>query len=77
MIRLYSTGEAARKIGVTRDSLFGALKSGAPDAAMRIGNRRVFTEAEMETLAAWFEKRRRIRDGLVRPWDGGGDDYAA
>ena len=63
---IYSTGEAAKRIGVTRDSLFGALKNGAPDAELRIGNRRIFTEDEVERLEEWFERRRMIRDGLLR-----------
>lgn len=73
-MRMFSTGETATKLGVTRDSLFSALRAGAPDSALRIGSRRVFTEAEVETLAAWFERRRKIRDGLIRPWEGEGDD---
>jgi hypothetical protein len=70
---MFSTGETARRLGVTRDSLHAALRAGAPDAAFRAGNRRLFTEIEVERLAAWFERRRKIRDGLIRPW-GGGDD---
>ena len=64
-MRIYSTGETAKRLGVTRDMIFSALKSGAPDAALRTGNRRVFTEAEVERLEAWFENRRKIRDGLI------------
>lgn len=29
---MYSTGEVAKRLGVTRDSIFSALISGAPDA---------------------------------------------
>ncbi len=64
-MRLYSSGEVAKRIGVTRDSLFAALKAGAPDAELRVGNRRVFTGAELEKLAEWFERRRMRRDC---PW---------
>ena len=66
-MRLYSTGEVAKRLGITRDALFAALKAGAPDAKLRIGNRRVFTETEVKRLAEWFERRRKIRDGLLRP----------
>ncbi len=66
-MKIYSTGEAAGIIGVTRDSLFAALKKGAPDAQFRMGGRRVFTEEEVSRLAAWYEERRRRRDGWVRP----------
>lgn len=68
-MQLYSTGETASRLGVTRDSLFAALRAGAPDAANRIGSRRVFTEEEADALAAWFDRRRRIRDGLMKPWE--------
>ena len=68
-MRMYSSGEAAKRIGVTRDSLFAAIKAGAPDAMLRIGSRRVFTEAEVERLAAWYDQRWKIRDGLLRPWE--------
>lgn len=65
-MQMYSTGEAAKLLGVTRDSLHAALRTTAPDAANRIGNRRVFTEEEVKRLAAWFERRRKLRDC---PWE--------
>ena len=68
-MRMYSTGETAKLLGVTRDSLHAALRTTAPDAANRIGNRRVFTEEEVERLAKWYERREKIRDGLLRPWE--------
>jgi hypothetical protein len=58
----YSTGETAKRLGVTRDSLHAALRANAPDAATRIGNRRVFTEAEVGRLAEWFKRREDRRD---------------
>ncbi len=51
-MRMYSTGETAKRLGVTRDSLHAALRTTAPDAENRIGNRRVFTEEEVERLAS-------------------------
>ncbi len=68
-MRMYSTGETAQRLGVTRDSLHAALRTSAPDAANRIGNRRIFTEEEVGRLAEWFERRRKIRDGELRPWE--------
>ncbi len=68
-MRMYSTGETAKRLGVTRDSLHAALRTTAPDAENRVGNRRVFTEEEVGRLAEWFERRRKIRDGLLRPWE--------
>ena len=65
-MRMYSTGETARRLGVTRDSLHAALRTTAPDAANRVGNRRVFTEEEVGRLAEWFERRRKRRDC---PWE--------
>ncbi len=65
----YSTGEAAKQLGVTRDSLFNAIRKGAPDATNRIGNRRVFTDEEVKRLEAWFDYRRKVRDGLLRRWE--------
>jgi DNA-binding transcriptional MerR regulator len=64
-MKFYSTGETAKRLGVTRDSLHAALRTTAPDAATRIGNRRVFTEDEVGRLASWFERRRKRRDC---PW---------
>lgn len=66
-MNFYSTGEAAKKIGVSRDSLFGALKNGAPDSEIRIGGRRVFTEPEIERLADWYDAREKARHGIFRP----------
>jgi DNA-binding transcriptional MerR regulator len=63
---MYSTGETAKRLGVTRDSLHAALRTTAPDAENRVGNRRVFTEEEVERLAEWFERRRKRRDC---PWE--------
>lgn len=68
-MRMYSTGETAKLIGVTRDSLHAALRTTAPDAENRIGNRRAFTDDEVEQLRMWFDRRAKIRDGLLRPWD--------
>ena len=65
-MKMYSTGEAAKQVGVTRDSLFAALKGGAPDAANRVGNRRIFTQEEVDRLAAWFDYRWKVRDGKIR-----------
>lgn len=70
-MRMYSTGEAAKLLGVTRDSLHAALRTDAPDAANRIGSRRVFTGEEVERLAEWFEWRAKIRDGLLRREESG------
>ena len=54
----YSTGEAANALGVSRDSLISALRSGAPEPqAPRVGGRRVFGEEDLAQLRAWFNAR--------------------
>ncbi len=67
--RLYSSGDAAREIGVTRDALTWALRQGAPAPAHRTGGRRVFTAQEVEVLRAWFLTRRERCIG--RDWSEG------
>ncbi len=70
----YSTGEAAQKLGVSRDSLFNALRKGAPDAGNRMGGRRVFSETDVEKLAAWYKTRGMMRNGIFGRDDGGAFD---
>lgn len=73
-MRFYSTGEAAQKLGVSRDSLFNALRKGAPDAGNRMGGRRVFSETEVEKLAAWYRMREMMRSGIFGRDNGGALD---
>ena len=59
--RCYSTGEAARLLGVTRDAVIHALRYGAPEPETpRMAGRRVFGETDIERLRAWFRARGRI-----------------
>ncbi|MDR1613852.1 MAG: hypothetical protein LBT97_13895 [Planctomycetota bacterium] len=61
-MRIYSTGEAAAKLGVSRDSLLTAImRSGAPDAGQRCGGRRYFSEDDIEKLVRWYGKHRTKR----------------
>ena len=64
-MRFYSTGEAAKKLGVSRDSLFSALRTGAPDTKNRIGGRRIFSETEVNSLEAWYKTRDMMKDGTM------------
>jgi DNA-binding transcriptional MerR regulator len=58
MGKLYTSGQAAHKLGVTRDALLAAVRqAGAPDARSRVGDRRAFSENDIAELAAWFERR--------------------
>lgn len=70
-MRFYSTGEAAKKLGVSRDSLFAALRTGAPDTKNRIGGRRIFSETEVNSLEAWYKTRDMMKNGSFSPESGG------
>lgn len=60
MLKVMSSGQAAKEIGVSRDSLLFALRTGAPEPkAGRLGNRRMFSESDIERLREWFAKRRK------------------
>lgn len=51
--KYYSTGEAAKKLGITRDNLLMALRRGAPDAVKRVGTRRMFLDSEIQAIQSW------------------------
>ena len=64
-MEILSTGEAAKRLGVSRDSLLAALRSGAPEPeAPRIGGRRIFSESDIARLEAWFAPRRQAREAF-------------
>lgn len=64
-MEILSTGGAAKRLGVSRDSLLAALRSGAPEPETpRIGGRRIFSEADIERLEAWYAPRRQAREGF-------------
>ena len=64
-MEIVSTGEAARRLGVSRDSLLAAFRTGAPEPEMpRIAGRRVFSETDIERLRAWLAPRRLAREAL-------------
>ncbi len=54
---LWSTGEAAQALAVSRDALLWAMRAGAPRPRMRVAGRRVFTAQDLEALRAWFGDR--------------------
>jgi DNA-binding transcriptional MerR regulator len=62
---MYSSGEAARLLGISRDSLLSALRSGAPaPKSARIAGRRVFDDEDVERIRAWLGTRRYcVREG--------------
>ena len=53
----YSTGEAAKLIGVSRDTIHSYFRSGAPEPKKKIGNRRAFTRKDVIRLCDWFEAK--------------------
>ena len=54
---LFSIGEAARALGVSRDALTWALRAGAPEPTTRVGGRRLFTVQDLEPLRTWLANR--------------------
>ena len=57
--KLLSTGDAARELGVSRDALLWALRTGAPEPAKRVAGRRVFEAEDLDQLRLWLENRGR------------------
>ncbi len=57
--QLFSTGEAATALGVTRDALHAALRAGAPEPRTRLAGRRVFAPEDLDRLRNWFAARGR------------------
>ena len=66
---LFSIGEVAKMLHVSRDSLPAALRKGAPEPITpRVGGRRIFSDEDYAALANWYNRRWAIRDGfLSRP----------
>ena len=58
--QLYSTGEAAAHLGLSRDALVAALRAGAPEPPTRLAGRRVFGKTDIARLRRWFEARGRF-----------------
>lgn len=57
---LLSIGETAAYLGLSRDAVTFALRSGAPEPETpRVGNRRVFSKDDVERLREWFIARGR------------------
>lgn len=61
MNEMFSSGGAAKELGMSRDSLLFALRTGAPQPkAPRVANRRMFSKGDIERLRKWFSERRKI-----------------
>jgi hypothetical protein len=54
----FSSGETAEHLGIKKDRLIAAIrKSGAPEASMRIGGKRVFTPTDVAAIRRWYQAR--------------------
>ncbi len=59
MNNLLSSSGAAKALGMSRDSLMFALRTGAPEPRTpRLANRRVFSQNDVEALREYFQSRR-------------------
>jgi hypothetical protein len=56
-LKLLSTGEAAVVLGMTRDALTWAFRTGAPEPRMRISGRRVFDPQDLDRIRSWMQSR--------------------
>ncbi len=66
-MKLYSSGDAAKLIGISRDSLIMAIRNGsAPDASFRIGGQRVFSEDDIKKMKKWARTRTTRRPVVAR-----------
>lgn len=53
----YSTGEAAKLIGVSCYTIHSYFRSGAPRPKKKLGNRIAFTRRDIVKLCDWFEAK--------------------
>ncbi len=63
-MQMFSAGQVASYLGIHRDVLQAAIRSGAPEASFTIGNRRAFTKHDVEALYRWFQAHGRP---VIRP----------
>lgn len=55
-MKIYGLLEVGRMFGRTRDQMDTYIrKAGCPDASMKTGRRRVFTEDDVEAIRRWFK----------------------
>jgi len=54
---LYSSGDAARELGISRDALHWAIRIGAPCPNARVAGRRVFNSDDLHAIRGWLATR--------------------
>jgi DNA-directed RNA polymerase specialized sigma24 family protein len=59
MEKFFSAGEAARMLGVSRDTIQNAIRGGAPDSSLRVAGKRAFTQEDVNALRRWFQAHSR------------------
>ena len=60
---VFSSGPVARMLGVERDDIQSAFRSGAPEPSVRVAGKRVFSEDDVLALRRWFQARgKRVND---------------
>lgn len=62
-MRIFSCGQVAELFGVHRDVIQAGIRAGAPEASMKVANKRVFTEADVLAIHRWFVSNgRRVKE---------------
>ena len=62
-MRIFSCGQVAELLGVHRDAIQGGIRAGAPEASLKVANKRVFTEDDVAALQRWFKMQgRRVKE---------------
>lgn len=63
MMRIFSCGQVAEMLGVHRDTIQAGIRAGAPEASMKVANKRIFTEEDVQRLRLWFVTNgRRVKE---------------
>ena len=62
-MRIFSCGQVAEMLGVHRDAIQAGIRAGAPEASMKVANKRIFTEADVMAIRRWFiSNGRRVKE---------------
>ena len=62
-MQIFSCGQVAEMLGVHRDAIQAAIRAGAPEASMKVANKRIFTEVDALAIRRWFVSNgRRVKE---------------
>lgn len=62
-MRIFSCGQVAEMFGVHRDAIQAGIRAGAPEASMKVANKRIFTEEDVLAMRRWFiSNGRRVKE---------------